>query len=180
MGQTTVGAFTCVGGRALFKKVATRTDGANLLRIAHKGSVTKLAALFALAGGRDKGADVVNSSPKLNVIGQGEGSVHYLDVGGRYFALQGLAKTKHPFSRHNVVNGQKGSSRDSGGDIRNDCLDGGGKGLLRDKGDGFIVKLFKGGKDSKIFYIIYCDRNRLAYFTFNVVCEVGVLTVKGD
>ena len=72
MGQTTVGAFTCVGGRALFKKVATRTDGANLLRIAHKGSVTKLAALFALAGGRDKGADVVNSSPKLNVIGQGE------------------------------------------------------------------------------------------------------------
>ena len=65
MGQTTVGAFTCVRGRALFKKLATGTDRANLLRIAHKGRVTKLAALFALVGGGDKGADVVNRSPKL-------------------------------------------------------------------------------------------------------------------
>ena len=144
MRQTTVGSFTGVGGRALFKKVATRTDGTNLvLRIAHKGRVPKLAAPSALVGGGDKGADVVNRSPKLNVIGQGEGSVHYLDVGGRYLALQGLTKTKHPFSRHNVINGQKGPRRDSGGDIRNDCLDGGGKGLLRDKRNRLIVKMFK-------------------------------------
>ena len=103
MGQTTVGAFTCVGGRALFKKVATGTDRANLLRIAHKGSVTKLAALFALVGGRDKGADIKTVSIKLNLVGQGEGSVHNLDVGGGHFALQGLTPVKHSLSRHNFV-----------------------------------------------------------------------------
>ena len=118
MGQTRVGTFTGVGGRALFKKVAPGTDGANLvLRIAHIGRVSKLAALFALDRGRDKGADVVDKGTKLNVIGQGKSSVHYLDVGGRYLALEGLAPTKHPFSRHNVNNGQKRLGRDSSRDI---------------------------------------------------------------
>ena len=104
MGQTTVGAFTFVGGRALFKKVATGTDRANLLRIAHKGRVAKLAALFALVGGWDKGADIKTVSMKLNLVGQGEGSVHNLDVGGGHFALQGLTPVKHSLSRHNFVN----------------------------------------------------------------------------
>ena len=104
MGQTTVGAFTFVRGRALFKEVATRTDGANLLRIAYKGRVTKLATLFALVGGGDKGADIKTVSIKLNLIRQGEGSVHNLDVGGGYLALQGLTPDKHSLSRHNFVN----------------------------------------------------------------------------
>ena len=105
MGHTTVGAFTGVGGRALFKKVATRADGTNLvLRIAHKGRVPKLAALFALVGGGDKGADIKTVSIKLNLVGQREGSVHNLDVGGGYFALQGLTPVKHSLSRHNFVN----------------------------------------------------------------------------
>ena len=104
MGQTTVGAFTFVGGRALLKKVATGTDRADLLRIAHKGRVTKLAALFALVGGWDKGADIKTVSIKLNFVGQGEGSVHNLDVGGGHFALQGLTPVKHSLSRHNFVN----------------------------------------------------------------------------
>ena len=104
MGRTTVWAFTGVRGRALFKKVATGTDRANLLRIAHKGRVTKLAALFALVGGGDKGADIKTVSFKLNLVGQGEGSVHNLDVGGGYFALQGLTPAKHSLSLHNFVN----------------------------------------------------------------------------
>ena len=77
------------------------TDGANLvLRVAHIRGVAKLAATSTLDRGRDKGADVVNRTTKLNVIGQGKGSVHYLDVGGRYLALQELTPTIHSFGRH--------------------------------------------------------------------------------
>ena len=147
----------------MLKAVATSTDGTNLvLRFAHIRGVPKLAAPSALDRVRDKGSNVVKGTSKLNVIGQGEGSVHYLDVGGRYVALQGMAPTEHTFSRHNFVNRQKGPGRDSSWDIWNYGLDGGGEGLFRDKGNGFVIKLFEGGKHSEMFDIIYCDCHRLA------------------
>ena len=91
------------------------TDGANLvLRLAHVGRMSKLAAPSALVEDGDKGADVETG---VTVIVRVEGSVHYLDVGDKYVALRGLTACEHSFSRHNFITGQKGHGRDSSGDI---------------------------------------------------------------
>ena len=76
-----------------------------MLRFAHIRGVPKLAAQSALVRDGDKGADVIKRTTEFNVIGQGEESVHYLDVGGRYIALEGLTPVKHSLSRHNFING---------------------------------------------------------------------------